>query len=387
MNNLAKRVRTLPPYLFAELDRKKEEIVKSGVDVIDLGVGDPDLPTPAFIAKAMIKEVKKAGNHRYPSYLGTMRFRNAVSDWYRKRFGVKLNGATEAIALIGSKEGIAHFPLAFVDPGDVVLVPDPAYPVYSIGTKFAGGKPHSMPLKRENGFLPDYTGIPEGVRKRAKILFLNYPNNPTAAVATKKFFRETVDFAKAYDIIVCHDAAYTEIYFENYRPPSFLQVPGAKKVGIEFHSLSKTYNMAGWRIGFAVGNRQLVSGLGKIKTNVDSGLFTAIQASGIHALKNGEGSVKKLRGIYTKRRDMLIAGLKEAGFDPLVPKASFYIWMPVPRGMGSSSFATLLLEKAGIVCTPGEGFGKHGEGFVRFSLTLPEKRLIQVIKRIKKLKL
>lgn len=387
MSILARRVKALPPYLFAELDRKKELIMKSGVDVIDLGVGDPDLPTPSFITSAMTKEVKMGSNHRYPSYLGTIQFRIAVSDWYKKRFRVSLKPATEAIALIGSKEGIAHLPLAFIDPGDVALVPDPAYPVYSIGTKFAGGKPHSMPLLSNNGFLPDYSKIPDRIRKRAKILFLNYPNNPTAAVATRKFFKETVEFARAYDIIVCHDAAYTEIFFDNHNPPSFLQVSGAKKVGIEFHSLSKTYNMAGWRLGFAVGNRDLVHGLGKIKTNVDSGVFTAIQRAGIHAIRKGDSSVKKLRGVYAKRRDMLISGLREAGLDPHVPRASFYIWMPVPRGMGSSYFATLLLEKAGIVCTPGEGFGKYGEGFVRFSLTLPGKRLREATARIKRLKL
>jgi LL-diaminopimelate aminotransferase len=387
LSNLARRVEALPPYLFAELDRKKEQIMKSGVDVIDLGVGDPDLPTPAFITNAMAKEVKRSENHRYPSYLGTIQFRTAVSDWYRKRFNVRVSPAMETIALIGSKEGIAHFSLAFVNPGDVVLVPDPSYPVYSIGTKFAGGRPYSMPLLSKNGFLPDYSKIPDRVRKQAKILFLNYPNNPTAAVATKKFFRETVEFAKAYDIIVCHDAAYTEIFFDNFKPPSFLQVPGAKKVGIEFHSLSKTYNMAGWRLGFAAGNRDLVGGLGKIKTNVDSGVFTAIQGAGICAIGKGDGSIVKLRGVYAKRRDMLISGLREAGFHPHIPRASFYIWMPVPSGMGSSYFATLLLEKAGIVCTPGEGFGKHGEGFVRFSLTLPEKRLREAIKRIKRLKL
>lgn len=387
MSDLAKRVKTLPPYLFAELDRKKELVIKSGVDVIDLGVGDPDLPTPAFITGAMIKEVRKGQNHRYPSYLGTIKFRTAISDWYRKRFKVSLDPSKEAIALIGSKEGIAHFPLAFADPGDAVLVPDPAYPVYSIGTKFAGGRPYAMPLLSKNGFLPDYTDIPERVRKQAKILFLNYPNNPTAGVATKKFFRETVEFARAYDLIVCHDAAYTEIFFDNYLPPSFLQVPGAKKVGIEFHSLSKTYNMAGWRLGFAVGNRDLVGGLGKIKTNVDSGAFTAIQAASIHALRRGGSSVMTLRRMYAKRRDMLISGLREAGFDPYVPRASFYIWMPVPRGMGSSTFASMLLEKAGVVCTPGEGFGKQGEGYVRFSLTVPEKRLGEAARRLKTLRL
>ncbi len=387
MSDLAKRVKNLPPYLFAELDRKKELVMKSGVDVIDLGVGDPDLPTPAFITGAMTKEVRKGENHRYPSYLGTIKFRTAVSDWYRKRFKVSLDPLTEAIALIGSKEGIAHFPLAFADPGDVVLVPDPAYPVYSIGTKFAGGRPYAMPLLSKNGFLPDYADIPERVRKQAKILFLNYPNNPTAGVATKKFFRETVEFARAYDLIVCHDAAYTEIFYDNYLPPSFLEVPGAKKVGIEFHSLSKTYNMAGWRLGFAVGNRDLVGGLGKIKTNVDSGAFTAIQAASIHALGRGDSSVMTLRRMYAKRRDMLISGLREAGFDPHVPRASFYIWMPVPRGMSSSTFASMLLEKAGVVCTPGEGCGKQGEGYVRFSLTVPEKRLGEAARRIKTLRL
>ncbi|RMG61160.1 MAG: LL-diaminopimelate aminotransferase [Deltaproteobacteria bacterium] len=386
MTKLAERVRTLPPYLFAELDRKKEIVMKRGVDVIDLGVGDPDLPTPSFIVSAMAKEIKKAENHRYPSYTGTLAFRTAVAEWYKKRFRVSLKPQTEVIALIGSKEGIAHFPLAFIDPGDVALVPDPAYPVYEIGTKFAGGKVHRMPLLEKNGFLPDLSKIPERVRKKAKVMFLNYPNNPTSAVATKKFFRDVVDFARAYDIIVVHDAAYTEIYYEGPPPPSFLQVPGAKKVGIEFHSLSKTYNMTGWRIGFACGNADLVGGLGKIKTNVDSGAFTAIQNASIVALKKGDGSVEKLREIYRKRRDIMVKSLQEAGFSPFLPTASFYVWMPVPEGMTSSEFAGAVLEKAGVVCTPGVGFGQSGEGYVRFSLTVPEKRLREAARRMRELK-
>ncbi len=387
MNKLAERVRALPPYLFAELDRKKEEVMKKGVDVIDLGVGDPDLPTPNFIVSAMAKEIRKSENHRYPSYLGTLEFRTAVAQWYKKRFKVSLKPQTEVIALIGSKEGIAHFPLAFIDPGDVALVPDPSYPVYEIATKFAGGRVHKMPLLEKNGFLPDLAKIPEKVRKRAKLMFLNYPNNPTSAMATRKFFRDVIDFAKTYDVIVVHDAAYTEIYFDGTAPPSFLGVPGAKKVGIEFHSLSKTYNMTGWRIGFATGNSDLVGGLGKIKTNVDSGVFTAIQGASIVALEKGDQAVEKLRNTYRKRRDIMVESLKEAGFDPFVPKASFYIWMPVPRGISSAEFATAVLEKAGVVCTPGVGFGKYGEGYVRFSLTVPEKRLKEAASRIRRLKL
>jgi len=379
---LSERVRTLPPYLFAELDRKKEEVIQRGIDVIDLGVGDPDLPTPPYIVKAMEREIRKGENHCYPSYLGTIEFRTAVAQWYLERFNVRLDPASEVIALIGSKEGIAHFPLAFVEPGDIVLVSDPGYPVYQVSTKFAGGEAYPLPLKRENDFLPDYSSIPAKVRKKARLLFINYPNNPTAGVATKKFFRETARFARENGIIVCHDAAYTEIYYGSYVPPSFLQLPGSKKVGIEFHSLSKTFNMTGWRIGFAAGNRELVRGLGKIKTNIDSGVFTAIQKAGIAALKKGDGSVKKLRNIYRKRRDILVKGLEEGGFSPILPRASFYVWMPVPEGMTSSGFASALLEDAGVVCTPGVGFGSSGEGYVRFSLTVDEKRLKEAAERI-----
>ncbi len=383
---LAERVRTLPPYLFAELDRQKEKVMKRGVDVIDLGVGDPDLPTPSFIVTAMGKEIKKGENHCYPSYLGTMEFRTEVARWYRDRFGVSLNPDGEVIALIGSKEGIAHFPLAYSEPGDIVLVPDPGYPVYGVATKFAGASPYYLPLKKENSFLPEYGSLPGKVRKKAKILFLNYPNNPTSAVATKKFFRETVAFAKENDIIVCHDNAYSEIYFGKSSPPSFLEIAGAKKVGIEFHSLSKTFNMTGWRIGFAAGNRDLIGGLGKIKTNVDSGVFTAVQKAAIAALSCDGSCVSKLRDLYRKRRDIMVEGLKEGGFDPFVPTASFYIWMPVPEGVGSSEFASALLEKVGVVCTPGVGFGSAGEGYVRFSLTVPEKRLREAAARIAGLK-
>ena len=381
----ADRLAQLPPYLFKEIDRKKAEVRAKGVDIIDLGVGDPDLPTPEPVIRALKKAVDDPANHRYPSYSGLNTFKETVAEWYRDRFGVVLDASAEVVSLIGSKEGIAHFPLAFINPGDVALVPSPAYPVYNIATIFAGGESFFMPLLRENNFLPDLKSIPKEAAERAKIMFINYPNNPTSAVADLDFFRQVVSFAKEHDILVCHDAAYTEMAFDGYRPPSFLEVAGAKEVGIEFHSLSKTYNMTGWRIGFAVGNPIAVDGLGAIKSNIDSGVFQAIQMAGIAAIKGDQSSVEETNRIYKERRDLMVGGLRESGFEVETPKATFYLWIRVPQGYTSARLATRLLEEAGLVVTPGNGFGDPGEGYFRIALTQKKERLAEAIGRLKKI--
>jgi LL-diaminopimelate aminotransferase len=381
---LSARIKTLPPYLFAELDRKKEEVRARGVDIIDLGVGDPDRPTPKFIVDRLKREAAVPANHQYPSYEGLPEFRAAAAKWYRRRFDVSLDPSAEVVALIGSKEGIAHFPLAFVNPGDVVLVPDPGYPVYHIATMFAGGRSYFMPLLRENGFLPDLDAIPRSVLAKAKILFLNYPNNPTSATADRKFFRKALALAEEHNLIVAHDAAYTEIYFDGNKPKSILELPGAKKRCIEFHSLSKTYNMTGWRIGFAVGNVELVAGIGKVKTNVDSGAFQAVQGAGIEAMESDDEATDPIRRTYQDRRDVLVPGLRALGLDPVFPKATFYVWIPVPKGYSSASFCAHLLEKTGIVTTPGSGFGKSGEGYVRIALTKEKERIREALSRMRK---
>jgi LL-diaminopimelate aminotransferase len=381
----AKRIEQIPPYLFAEIDKKKQEMRKKGVDLIDLGIGDPDLPTPKLIIERLKTAAENPRNHRYPSYEGMIEFRTAVARWYEKRFSVHLDPQTEVLSLIGSKEGIAHIPLAFVNPGDYTLVPSPGYPVYRVSTLFAGGTPYFLTLRKENGFLPDLSEIPKEVAKKAKLLFINYPNNPTSAIAEKSFFEEVVSFARRYEIIVCHDAAYSEIAFDGYQPLSFMEVDGAKEVGIEFHSLSKTFNMTGWRIGFAVGQAEIVSTLGRIKTNIDSGVFQAIQEAGTEALIHFDTPFPEIISIYERRRDVLVKGLREIGLDVDLPRATFYVWFPVPRGYTSAQFATLLIEQAGIVVTPGNGFGEAGEGYIRMALTIDEKRLEEAIKRLKQI--
>jgi len=387
MFEFSQRIAQLPPYLFAQIDKKKKEKLDQGADVIDLGVGDPDIPTPKPIVEAMKRAVEKPENHRYPSYEGMLSFRQAVADWYKKRFGVDLDPQKEVIALIGSKEGIAHFPLAFVNPGDVVLCPDPAYPVYKIGTLLAGGEPYVLPLKEENGFLPDFRSVPKDVLKRAKIIWVNYPNNPTSAKATKEFYKELIEWAKENRIIVASDLAYSEIYFGEEKPPSILEIEGAKDVAIEFHSLSKTYNMTGWRIGMAVGNEKLIAGLGKIKTNVDSGQFQAIQEAAITALNLPEQELQSIRDLYRERRKVMVEALEQAGLEVYPSDATFYLWVKVPKGYSSAQFVERLLEECAIVCTPGNGFGEHGEGYFRISLTVSTERLLEASERIKKLKL
>jgi len=376
------RLNSLPPYLFKEIDRQKEEVKKQGVDIIDLGVGDPDMPTPPHIIDALNKAASDPANHRYPSYSGMEDFNRAVARWYKCRFNVDLDPLNEVVTLIGSKEGIAHIPLAFINPGDVALVSSPGYPVYDIGVKFAGGETYFMNLLKENNFLPDLGAIPDEVAGKAKMMFINYPNNPTSAVATEGFFQEVVLFAKSHNIIICHDAAYTEMAFDGYRPISFLETRDAKTVGIEFHSLSKTYNMTGWRIGFAVGRPEVIQALGQVKSNIDSGAFQAIQIAGITALEGDQTCVKAMNREYAERRDILAEGLSGLGLSFEKPKATFYVWIEVPHGYTSSEFAGHLLTKGGIVVTPGNGFGAAGEGYVRMALTVGKERLKEVIERI-----
>ena len=384
---LAARIRELPPYLFAEIDRQKkikaEELKKSGSYLIDLGIGDPDLPTPPHIVAALQSAAAEPRYHRYPSYEGMPAYRAAAVKWYAERFGVKnLDADKECCALIGSKEGIAHFPMAFINPGDVVIVPDPGYPVYATWTRFCGGVVHYAPLRRENHFLPDLAAIPEDVAKKAKVMWVNYPNNPTAALATREFYRDLIAFAKRHDIIIASDVAYSEIYFEGEPPCSILEIDGAKDVAIEFQSLSKTYNMTGWRVGFAVGNEKLIFGLGKVKTNTDSGAFEAVQAAAVAALSSSQDCVAEMRKIYKERREILCGGLSAAGFDVLKPKATFYVLVACKNGVSSADFAKKILAEAGVVVTPATGFGPSGEGYIRITLCADNAKMKEAASRI-----
>ncbi len=383
----ADRINSLPPYLFATIDAAKTKIVAKGVDVIDLGVGDPDQPTPVHVVESMCDAVRDPKTHSYPSYTGMFEFREAAANWCKTSKGIDIDPASETLTMIGSKEGVAHIPLAFINPGDVALIPDPAYPVYKIGTQFAGGVPHIMPLLEENNFLPDLDAIPGDVAAKAKLMFLNYPNNPTSATAGLKFFEEVVDFARENDVVVVHDNAYCEMVFDGYKAPSFLNVDGAMDVGIELYSLSKTYNMTGWRLAFAVGNRDIISGAGKVKSNIDSGAFDAIQIAGITALSSSQQCVADINTIYAGRRDALLKGLNAIGLDVKPPKATFYIWAPVPAGYDSMGFSKFLLEDVGIVATPGVGFGDYGEGYIRFALTQSVGRINEAVERMEKLKI
>ena len=380
---MADRLAALPPYLFAEIDRVKNEVKARGIDIISLGIGDPDMPTPDFIVEALHQSAKKPENHQYPSYVGLRTFRSAVSTWYKGRFGVDLDPDNEVVSLIGSKEGIAHFPLAFINPGDLALVCTPNYPVYNIAVNFAGGDVQFVPLTDEHDFLPDLDAISEDNWRRAKMIFVNYPNNPTAATAPDSFYERLIAKAKEFGVIVVHDAAYTEVYYDEAdKPRSIMEFPGAKDVAIEFHSLSKTYNMTGWRIGMAVGNPDLVKGLGKIKENVDSGIFQAVQEAGIVALAQGEPYTAKFRAIYKERRDVVVKALGKIGISCRTPKATFYVWSRVPQGQTSAAFVSRLLQETGVVTTPGNGFGAPGEGYFRISLTVDTPRLEEAVSRI-----
>jgi len=381
----AARLGLIPPYLFKEIDEKKAEIKARGVDIIDLGVGDPDLPTPLFIVKKMEEAIHDIETHRYPLYSGMNLFREAVARWYQGRFGVELDPEGEVLTLIGSKEGIAHLPLGINNPEDINLMTSPGYPVYQMGTLFAGAYSHFLPLTRENRFLPDLNDIAPLVARDARAFFFNYPNNPTAAVADREFFARVVDYCKEYHIVAVHDAAYTELAYDGFKPPSFLEIPGAKEVGIEFHSLSKTYNMTGWRLGMAVGNREVLSALGKIKSNIDSGVFNAIQIAGIAALDSDQSCVRENCAVLQERRDLLVGGLQKLGYDVELPKATFYVWLATPPGLTSMAFTAHLLEKAGIVTIPGNGLGQPGEGYVRLALTVPQERLEEALARLARL--
>jgi LL-diaminopimelate aminotransferase len=382
---IAERLKRLPPYLFARIDKIKQEEIKKGKKLVALGIGDPDLPTPDFVIQRLAEAAKKPANHQYPSYWGMLEFRKAVARWYESRFGVKLHPENEIITLIGSKEGIAHIPLAFVNPGEAALCPDPGYPVYSAATSFAGGVPLTFRLTEKNGFLPDFVELESLVRKgpKARLLFLNYPNNPTSASATLEFFKEVVAFAKKHELIVCHDNAYSEIYFDGKKQPSFLEVPGAMDVGCEFHSLSKTFNMTGWRVGFMVGNAKVVDALAQVKTNIDSGAFNACQEAGIAALEHYETFCRELRGIYQARRDVLIPALQATGLNCRKPDATFYAWARLPHGQASEDFVLNLIRTKGIVSTPGNGFGAAGEGYVRFTFCSDISVLKQVAEALK----
>ncbi len=379
----AERIRTLPPYLFAAIDEMKQQAIARGVDIINLGIGDPDLPTPDPILERMQQAVTDPQHHQYPSSSGMLSFRTAVAGWYQRRFNVTVDPKSEVVTLIGSKEGIGHVPMAFIDPGDVVLVPSPGYPVYPVSASFAGGVAHEMPLLKQNGFLPDLDAIPPDVARNAKLMFLNSPNNPTSVIADTAFFKRVIAFAKEHHVIVCHDAAYSEIFYDGLRPSSFLEAEGAMDVGIEFHSLSKTFNMTGWRIGFAVGRAEVIAGLSQIKSNMDSGQFQAVQEAGITALESDDRLTAGLRAIYQERRDVLVAGLRNLGLEFDVPSATFYVWIEVPKGYTSTSFTAHLLEKAGIVTTPGNGFGAPGEGYIRMALTTTKERLAEAVDRLK----
>jgi len=385
MFSLSKKLLSLPPYLFLEIDKAKRKARAEGRDIIDLGIGDPDQPTPGYIIEALHKAALDPANHRYALDQGMPVLRRAIESWYNQRFNVKLNPDTEILPLIGSKEGIAHFPLAFLNNGDYSLVPDPCYPPYKGGTIFAGGKPYLMPLLDSNDFLPDLKKIPANVLKKTKIMFINYPNNPTSATAEKDFYVEVVKFARKNRIIVASDLAYSEMAYEGYRPMSFLEIEGAREVAIEFHSLSKTYNMTGWRVGWASGNPDLISALAKVKSNIDSGIFSAIQMAGVAALEGPQEHIANMCALYQERRDILIAGLDSLGLQTRTPKASFYVWIKVPKNTGSIKFAQNILEKANIVVTPGVGFGKYGEGFIRMALTVSKERIKEAVSRLNKI--
>jgi LL-diaminopimelate aminotransferase len=378
----ADRIEHLPAYLFAEISRKIAEKRAQGVDVISFAIGDPDMPTPGHILNELREASRDPANHRYPETEGLPELREAIARWYGRRFGVELDPATEVLPLLGAKEGIGHIAVCFIDPGDIALVPDPGYPVYATGTLLAGGEPYYLPLTAENAFLPDLSSVPESVAKRAKVLWLNYPNNPTGAVADIEFFEEAVAFAKKHDLAVLHDGPYTEVAFDGYRPVSFLQADGAKEIGVEFHSLSKSYNMTGWRIGMAVGNAAIINALMRVKSNLDSGIPQAIQRMAIAALDGPQGCVAEQNAIYQRRRDRLVGALTKLGLRITPPRASLYVWARVPEGMTSVGFATKLLDEAGVVVTPGPGYGPTGEGYVRLSLTTADERLEEGVRRL-----
>ncbi len=378
----ADRISNLPPYLFAELDKLRDRKRAEGVDVISLGIGDPDLPTPTQVIDALEVAARDPENHRYPEYYGLDALREAISAWYKRRFDVTLDANTEIVPLIGSKEGIAHLPLALINPGETVLVTDPGYPVYTIGTMLAGGVSHTLPLSPSSNWLPDLESIPSDVLSNARLLWLCYPGNPTAAVAPFEFFETAIDFARTHGLVLAQDAAYSEVVYDNYRCRSILEIPGARDVAVEFHSLSKTYNMTGWRVGWMAGNADVVEALGRVKTNVDSGIFQAVQLAAIAALEIEQSWIDERNAHLQSRRDRVVHALRELGIEPEIPKASLYLWSETPGQMESVRFSTRLIEEAGVLITPGIGFGPAGEGHFRISLTTPDDRLDEALHRI-----
>ncbi len=384
--NLARRLDKIPPYLFVAINKKIAEKKAQGIDIISFAIGDPDLPTPDYIIERLCKSAHNPVNHRYPETLGQPELCLAIATWYKRRFNVDLDPAKEVLPLIGSKEGIGHMSFCLLDPGDVALVPDPGYPVYSVSSLLAGGEVHYLPLTERNDFLPDLETIPADVLQKAKVLWLCYPNNPTGAVAELPFFQKVVDFARKHNIAVCHDAPYTEVAFDGYKPHSFLEAPGAKEVGVEFHSLSKTFNMTGWRIGMCVGNHTLVDALFRFKSNLDSGIPQAIQEAAIEALLGPQDGINARSMVLQARRDKMFDILQQIGLKALKPKASFYIWARVPEGHTSVSYVTELLDKVGVAVTPGTGYGLSGEGYIRISLTQSDARFDEGLRRLLSLK-
>lgn len=382
MPHVSNRVQSLPPYLFAEIERKVAKRRAAGVDIISLGIGDPDTPTPAHIVEALKQAADDPANHQYPSNRGTAQFRQAVADYYRRRFGVSLDIDTEVVPLLGAKEGIAHICTALLDAGDVCLSADPGYPVYTTGPLLVGAEPVPLPLVPQLGFQPDLDAVDADVARRARMMFVSYPNNPTGAVIEDDFFVRLVDFARKHDIVVVHDLAYADVTFDGYIAPSFLETPGAREVGVELFSLSKSYNMTGWRVGAIVGNPQVVDAFWRLKTNLDSGMFGAQQAAGAAALNGSQDSVEQLKLMYAGRRDKLIGALQGIGLHADAPKGTIYLWVPVPPGHTSGSFADLVLDKADVIVSPGAAYGPSGEGYVRLSLTVPDDRLEEAVRRI-----
>lgn len=379
---LSKRVENLPPYLFVQISKKIAAKKAKGEEVISFGIGDPDIPTPGHIVDELCRAAKIPANHRYPETEGLPELRKAIAGWYEKRFGVVVDADKEVVPLLGSKEGIAHIALCLIDANDIALIPDPGYPVYAIGTTLCGGTPYYLPLIEKNNFLPDLDNIPTDVLKKAKVLWINYPNNPTGAIAGSDFYEKVVAFATKNNIVVCSDNPYTEVAFDNYRPVSFLQTKGSKDIGIEFHSLSKSYNMTGWRIGMAVGNEKLIDALRRIKSNLDSGIPQAIQSMAITAFGGPQNCIDDHNKIYQSRRDRVIQALNKMGIKARTPKASLYIWAKCPQGYSSMELADDLLEQVGVVVTPGIGYGPSGEGYIRLSLTISEPDLEKGITKL-----
>jgi LL-diaminopimelate aminotransferase len=379
---ISRRIENLPPYLFAEITRKIAEKKAKGEDIVDFGIGDPDIPTPTHIIEKLCQAAKDPANHRYPETEGLPELRQSIAKWYKQRFDVELDPDKEVLPLIGSKEGIFHIAFCFIDYKDVALIPDPSYPVYPVSTVLAGGSPYYLPLTEENDFLPNFDSVPAYILKKARLLWLNYPNNPTGATADLDFFSKAIEFAKGNKLAICHDGPYSEVAFDGYRPDSFLQAEGAKEVGVEFNSLSKTYNMTGWRIGMAVGNAEMIDALKRLKTNIDSGIPQAIQYAAIEALSGPQDCIQEHNAVYQRRRDLAIEVLNNMGLKAQTPKAGLYIWARVPRGYSSVDFATDLLERVGVVVTPGTGYGQNGEGYIRLSLTIPDAALVRGLSKL-----